>query len=60
MSLAGLSSFLGKERELREHIEQYTIEIINNKEIKFIRDQSAHDMGFAYERESANTTKMFS
>lgn len=42
------TSFLEKEPELREHIEQYTIEIINNKETKFSHDQSAHDIGFAY------------
>ncbi|PIO27590.1 hypothetical protein AB205_0135360 [Aquarana catesbeiana] len=47
-SLTNLPSFLDKEHELREHIEQYTIEIINNKETKFSRNQSTYDMGFAY------------
>lgn len=48
MSVASLSPFHDKECELRAHIEQYTIELINIKETKFLRDQSAHDMGFAY------------
>lgn len=35
-------------KEVKEHIEKYTFEIIKGKETKFLRDQAAHDGGYAY------------
>lgn len=40
--------FVRKEKELGEHLEDYTLDIINAKEGKFSRDKSAYDNGYAY------------
>lgn len=36
------------QKEVKDHIENYTIEIMRGKETKFLRDQVVHDGGYAY------------
>ncbi|PIO24355.1 hypothetical protein AB205_0058670 [Aquarana catesbeiana] len=40
--------FVQRDKDLRAHLEGYTIEIINAKENKFLRDKLAHTNGYAY------------
>lgn len=42
------SRFAQRERDLRAHLKEYTIDIINAKENKFLRDKLAHTNGYAY------------
>ncbi|PIO28667.1 hypothetical protein AB205_0117480 [Aquarana catesbeiana] len=44
--------FAQRDKNLRAHLEEYTVEIINNKENKFLRDKLAHTNGYAYRWDS--------
>lgn len=52
--------FIKRDKDLRSHLEEYTLEIINTKEGKFLRDKTAHDNGFAYKWNHTTFNKPFS
>lgn len=47
--------FIKCDKDLRIHLEEYTLGIINIKEGKFLRYKSAHENGFAYKWSQTNS-----